>query len=333
MLDAMGWKDADWRRMQELRTLFLERRTGDSARGYWRTARDLELYDAFFAQRIGWKWDAVLHELARRGWQPPELPVCDFGCGTGIAARTFARTFGAPASGIELWDASGLARRFARERLTEEFSGLKVRALEHAPREASVLLISHVLNELDQTARAGVLELARRATVVMWVEAGDRETSRALCEVREDMRSAFRVIAPCPHQATCGALAGESDWCHHFARPPRSVFQDGDWTHFSHALRVDLRSLPYSFLVLDRRAAAESDLRPTRTRLIGRPRIEKGRALVHACRSSGTETLILPQRLDKRLFKSLSDCAGRVLEFDVESQNGRIERIEEARLT
>lgn len=38
---------------------------------YWTNKRELELYHATFAQRIGWKWRAVLDELRQYCWMLP----------------------------------------------------------------------------------------------------------------------------------------------------------------------------------------------------------------------------------------------------------------------
>jgi hypothetical protein len=60
---------------------------------YWDSVRTLELYDQTFAQRIGWKWDAVLDYLKRIRWNTNQGTTVDWGCGTGIAARLFARRY------------------------------------------------------------------------------------------------------------------------------------------------------------------------------------------------------------------------------------------------
>ncbi|MFO1053705.1 MAG: hypothetical protein U1F36_15935 [Planctomycetota bacterium] len=55
-------------RLERLRALFLDDERGAmSLADYWRDDGDLAAYDSVLAERIGWKWDAVLDECAARG--------------------------------------------------------------------------------------------------------------------------------------------------------------------------------------------------------------------------------------------------------------------------
>ena len=65
----MNWDSVDWPSLERLRTAFLNGTAGGP--DYWQTESDLASYDLTFAQRIGWKWDWVLDDLQRIGWQPP----------------------------------------------------------------------------------------------------------------------------------------------------------------------------------------------------------------------------------------------------------------------
>ena len=61
----MNWTALDWKTLDRLREGFL---SGSAAKGpYWKSRDDLAHYDATYAERIGWKWDAVLAELRARG--------------------------------------------------------------------------------------------------------------------------------------------------------------------------------------------------------------------------------------------------------------------------
>jgi SAM-dependent methyltransferase len=313
----MGWKDRDWERLGELRRGFLSERSSTEIggrRAYFDRERDLELYDAFFAQRIAWKWMAVLSELEQRSFTPPAGPVLDWGCGTGIATRTWLDRFGADVSDVGLrvglWDHSRAARGFAKERVLEAHPGVTVET--RAPDPAAppaVLLVSHVLSELSLEARAELIELARKCAVVVWVESGDRPTARALSVVRESLLGPLQIVAPCPHAAACGVLASgaETEWCHHFAKPPGIAFQSRDWAQFSERLGIDLRSLPYSFLA---RAKDVSPPAGDESRILGRPRMLKGHADVHVCDATGVHERTLLKRDGKELFKLLKDPAG-----------------------
>lgn len=301
----MEWSEIDWDALARLRMRFLEGSAG--AEDYWRSAHDLACYDLTFAQRIGWKWDFVLRELARRGWRPPAGALLDWGCGSGVAGRAFLDQFRPETvDRLLLWDRSPRAVEFAARRARERFPFLAVAPASAAPAQGDVLLLSHVLTELDSGQLSTLLETTvRPAASVLWVEPGTYEASRQLGRIRDDLRNAFHVVAPCPHREACPVFGpgNDSHWCHHFAPPPPAVFTDGNWARFAELAGVDLRSLPLSFLVLDKRPvpmpAAGS------VRVLGRPRVYKAHALLLGCGAEG----LFERRLSKRhlpsVFRSL----------------------------
>ena len=308
-------------RLRLLRGIFVsfEVREG-GAEPYWDSAEELALYDETFAQRIGWKWDAVLEELRRRGRMPGGATVLDWGCGTGIAARRVL----AASEGIErvfLHDHSRAAVELALERLHEEHP--RVEVLGRLPDEpVDVLLVSHVLDELDPAQTEGLLDLAGRSAAVLWVEPGSKRTSRRLGELRARLSASHDLLAPCTHQATCGALAGEELWCHFFARPPQAVYTEGKWAELGRELGIDLRALPYSFLALARRGSFSLD--GPSARLLARPRLTRGRAQFELCDVSGVQAADFLQRTDKKLFKALEDVAGEPWLFDATLEGRRV---------
>ncbi|MBI4663583.1 MAG: hypothetical protein HY735_32685 [Verrucomicrobia bacterium] len=166
--------------------------------------------------------------------------------------------------------------------------------LEHDP--IGTLLLSHVLTELPAAELDRLLTLAVSATAILWIEPGTHEASRALIAVRERLRASFQVVAPCTHQTICGMLAPESagHWCHHFAPSPPEVFTDGQWARFANLAGLDLRSLPLSFLVLDKRPPPA--LPPGTVRVIGNPRVYKAEALLLACDAGGVRERHLAKR-------------------------------------
>lgn len=314
----MNWESLDWEVLDRLRATFL---TDAKAAGpYWHTLTDLECYDLTYGERIGWKWDAVLRELRRRGWAPPAGgDMLDWGCGSGVAGRRVVDFFGAQNfSRLLVHDHSALAMDYAEHTAKQRFPALavgraSVRDLRgDAP--IGVLVVSHVLNELDDTARAELGELIARAQTVLWVEPGTHEVSRALVGWREQWRGTFHVVAPCTHQAVCGLLAPENarHWCHHFAAPPPEIFADSHWVRFGQRAGIDLRALPYSFLVLTR-SHDGTTADPNASRILGDPRIYKGYAKLFNCSAAGVEELTLQQRADKALFKSLKRARGPLL--------------------
>ncbi|MCU0786400.1 MAG: small ribosomal subunit Rsm22 family protein [Verrucomicrobia bacterium] len=319
----MNWSAIDWKALERMRAAFLGGTAGHA--DYWQSESDLASYDATFAQRIGWKWDYVLAELQRRGWQPAPGALMDWGCGSGIAHRAFLDHFGTTTIS-ELWllDRSALAMRFSERRAREKYGGLKIAAAPHPVPfpigwgesgqrlgEGNTLLISHVLTELTPEQVESLADFAASFTSVIWVEPGTYEASLTLIAVRERLRGQFNVVAPCTHQAQCGilALGNESHWCHHFATPPPEVFTDGNWAKFGELAGVDLRSLPLSFLVLDKRPVAS--MPSGATRVIGRPRLYKAHALVLGCEATGVTEKRLMKRHAPDFFRQLkrNECA------------------------
>jgi hypothetical protein len=100
------------------------------------------------------------------------------------------------------------------------------------------------------------------------------------------------------------AAGNERHWCHHFATSPPEIFADGDWTRFGKAAGIDLRSLPLSFLVLDRREPRP--LPADAMRIIGRPRLYKAHAQVFGCDASGVHDRKLAKRALPVVFRTLA---------------------------
>jgi hypothetical protein len=304
----------DWTALERLRAAFL----GDvSARvePYWKNHDTLAAYDATYAERIGWKWDALLRELAARSWTPPAGTVLvDWGCGSGIASRRVLDVFGpAHFSGLHLHDHAPEAVAFASARSRETYPALP---LLDSPgfRLATTpftLVVSHVLNELPPEARATLLDLAARAAAVLWVEPGTHADSRALAVVRDGFRTTHRLVAPCTHCEVCPlfAEANARDWCHFFAEPPPGVQNDASWVRFAHRAGIDLRSQAYSCLVLDRATTSALPPVPAGTqaaRVLGRPEVFKPYARLLACVADGLHFLELSKRTDPALVKRLA---------------------------
>lgn len=327
-------EDLDWAALDRLRDLFLASQPIRNA--YWRNERDLACYDATFGERIGWKWDAVLRALMAQTqgiWRPPCGPLLDFGCGSGIAGRRVLSAFGESAfSALYLHDKSRLAEDFAVNEARKLFPNFPV--LQGPPEaifdgdKPVTLLVSHVLNELNTPEARRLLALARRASAILWVEPGTSSASRQLIQVREALRGDFAILRPCPHGEACGLLAAarHADWCHHFAPPPMGLSMDPFWVRFARQAGIDLRSLPYSHLVLARRSSLPpgwSTDREGQQRVIGRPRTLKGYLELFSCGEGKVEQLTLQRRDQPELAEILVDTDQAILARWV-IQGGRI---------
>lgn len=288
-------------RIQRLRGLFVDETRGADALGdYWRSAADVAAYDAVLGARIGWKWDAALGECRDRGWlRADDATVLDFGCGSGIAARRFVHWFGARE--VILHDRSKMATEFAVEALR----ATNVRARggrDVADAAPDVLLVSHVLGELDENGERALRRLIDRSRRVVIVEPGSKVVARRLASLRDSLLGEWHVVAPCPHAARCPTLAGSDDWCHFFAPPPQEVFTDGDWVHTLRALGLDARSLPYSFLALSREPVTSA---PPPQRVLGRPRHGAHTTAVMVCEADGLRTVAVQKRTDAATWRAL----------------------------
>jgi SAM-dependent methyltransferase len=293
-------------RLARLRARFLD---ATEIRGpladYWLDDEDLAAYEAVFAARIGWKWDAVVDELAERGFARADADlVVDWGCGTGIAARRFAARFGA--GRIVCHDRSPRAAAFAVARAREALPAIPAEAVGTcAGLRPDLLLISHVLDELDARAEVELLELVERSARVVWVEPGSRALSRLLSAHRDRLRGTFRIVAPCPHQGPCSVLAAEDrqHWCHFFAKAPAEVFTDGTWVRLGRELGIDLRALPYAFVALARDRAA--DLPAAAARLLGRPDVGNKEARAWLCAADGLQAVRVFKGRDRTTHRAL----------------------------
>jgi hypothetical protein len=110
---------------------------------------------------------------------------------------------------------------------------------------------------------------------------------------------------------------------------------------FGQRAGIDLRSLPYCFLVLDKRPVAavydrrddgngpEGGHRPPLqlSRIIGEPRHYKGYAKIYNCDATGVNDLMLQKRDAPEIFKALKHAEGPQL-YRWTHANGRITQVE-----
>lgn len=305
----MSWSSLDWKALDRLRAGFLSGEPKPTP--YWEAVSDLEAYDLTYAERIGWKWDAVLSELARRQWRP-EAPLrtvtlLDWGCGSGVAGRRAIRFLGTEClREVRVWDHSARARAFALDRLRATFPGLPVREASGPTEAADVVVVSHVLNELTPDAEADVMSTVLRSQACLWVEPGTSVVARRLQQLRDRIRFSHTLVAPCPHQGVCGLLlpGHENDWCHHFAPPPPGVHADPDWVRFARLAGIDLRSLPYAFLVAQRTREATSG-ETGLARILGRPEALKPEIRARVCEADFVGEVHVPRRSAAALAKAI----------------------------
>lgn len=321
----MTWTELDWPALDRLRQRFLS--GSASSEPYWQSPADLASYDLTYGERIGWKWDHVLRELQLRGFRPRSRDVFDWGCGSGIASRRVIEFFGAENfDTLTVWDHSPLACDYAASTARAAFPALRVAeataSLLNSDTPIGLLVISHVLNELPPEALAALRALLPRAEAVLWVEPGTHDVSRQLGRFRDDLRATFRIVAPCTHELGCPMFAegNERHWCHFFAPPPSEIYADSNWVKFGQRAGIDLRSLPYAFIALEKSWEGRPPARnstvatdPTAqawSHIIGRPEHFKPYARWLDCSAAGLLDLELPKRADTALYKQLERTKG-----------------------
>lgn len=321
----MEFESLDWSVLDRLRAAFL---TGSAAVGpYWRDEKDLSQYDLTFGERIGWKWDALLSELRRRAWTPPSGLLLDWGCGSGVAGRRVVEAWSDAFPTVAVWDHSPVARAYATRRL--ETLGKTVAPWKPGD-PVGTLALSHVLTELDAKQENEVLRLIEAADTVLWIEPGTRDTGRALAKWRDRLKGDFHVIAPCTHREACPLFqpANDRHWCHFFAPPPRGIYADSNWVRFGQRAGIDLRSLPYSALVLSRTQPA-APLPQGTGRLLGRPSLSKAHLDWLHCDEAGLTEAKLAKRAVSALYKVWDKRPGLGLVAVSRSEDGRVSGAQE----
>ncbi|MEO7932204.1 MAG: small ribosomal subunit Rsm22 family protein [Chthoniobacterales bacterium] len=290
----------DWEILRQMRKGFLNAQNGLA--DYWKTPAHLGLYDQFFAERIGWKWDAVLADLTSRAFEPNSNHVVDWGCGTGVATRRVLAQYPS-ITHVTLWDRSPLALRFATESIRQKFPNISFVPWNPSSPPRAIYLLSHVLNELPESDLTPLISLlTSQAESILWVEPGTFAASRRLIAVREKLRSSFSLLAPCPHDGMCGLLVPENapHWCHHFTRPPGWAHHDPDFSAFVRELEIDMSTVPYSYLV-----CGKSPVNRPAEKVLGRPRFFKGHAKLLVCEPFVVTEKTVQKREDPAAFKAL----------------------------
>jgi hypothetical protein len=295
-------------KLKALRQAFLEAAGGLD--NYWHDEETLLGYELVLAQRIKWKWLPVIELVNERHPLPPSFThLWDWGCGSGIAARSILSFLCHSFDSVTLTDRSQHAVQFAMRKV-REISPLPV-TTEPCATKDTLFVTSHVLSELDEKGLERLFLEARQAGAVLWVESGRPFESKRLIALRQKfMDAGFVPLAPCPHHQNCGMAEPhhERDWCHFFAKPPCEVGQSAFWREMGKELGFDLRSLPVSFLYLMRRELVDPSLpgaASSRSIIIGRGRLYKGYASCLICRQDGVFEERIQRRDHKELYKKV----------------------------
>lgn len=241
--------------------------------------RDRADVAAYAAYRMPATFEAVRSALEALEAQVPlwaPASHVDVGGGTGAATWAAASVWPDLRTTVLDWaePALALGAELARHRLPETRwqrqvigDGLVI------PEDTDLVTVSYVLGELTEANRAAVVSEAARATTVVLIEPGTPEGYLRIREARDQLIAAgLRVVAPCPHSATCPIVAG-ADWCHFSARVNRSSLHR----------QVKGGSLPYEDEKFAYVAATRLDARPAASRVTRKPQLRKGQVLLDVC--------------------------------------------------
>ncbi|MFJ5638515.1 small ribosomal subunit Rsm22 family protein [Streptomyces sp. NPDC093223] len=263
---------------------------------------------AYAAYRMPATFQAVRAALAAfadavpQGWAP-ESHV-DVGGGTGAATWAVTDTWAGvrPVTVLD-WAEPALA-------LGREIAAASPELREAQWRRARIgaaltiestdlVTVSYVLNELDEAARAALVDAAATAAgSVVIVEAGTPAGYARIIEARERLVAAgLRVAAPCPHSAACPIVPG-ADWCHFSARVSRSSLHR----------QVKGGSLAYEDEKFSYVAATRLPAVPAPARVVRRPQIRKGQVLLDLCEPDGRLARTTVTKRHGDLYKAARDA-------------------------
>jgi ribosomal protein RSM22 (predicted rRNA methylase) len=267
---------------------------------------------AYAAYRMPATYAAVRSALAALPTLRP-LSLLDLGGGTGAAAWAATDVFPGLAEvtvldrfgpALELGRRLGSARPvLARARWQEWTYGPQ--DLPGAP--AELVTISYLLGELPARSRWDLVTTAARgAHAVVVVEPGTPAGHARVLGAREALLAVgMRIVAPCPHQASCPLAA--PDWCHFATRVNRSALHR----------RVKRASLGYedekfSYVAALASTAAGPAPIPARqpaSRVLRRPLQRKGVVQLRLCTPSGAVASEIVSKRQGERYRFARDLA------------------------
>ncbi|MGV9932727.1 small ribosomal subunit Rsm22 family protein [Streptomyces olivaceoviridis] len=244
--------------------------------------RDRADVAAYAAYRMPATFEAVHRALeAFAATVPDWTPGSHVDVGGGTGAATWAVTATWPGErGVTVLDWAEPALALGRE-IAAANPALKDARWQRARIGADLTLdatdlvtVSYVLNELAETDRAALVDVAAGAArTVVIVEAGTPAGYARVIEARDRLvRAGFRIAAPCPHSAACPIAPG-TDWCHFSARVGRSSLHR----------QVKGGSLAYEDEKFSYVAATRLPAEPAPARVVRRPQLRKGQVLLDLC--------------------------------------------------
>lgn len=146
------------------------------------------------------------------------------------------------------------------------------------PVKADLVIISYVLNELDETMRQNVVKQLFDAAnqMLLIVEPGTPVAYQSLKKIREQLIDlGGYVVAPCTHNNKCGLE--ENDWCHFTTRIARSQIHK----------QLKSGDVPYEDEKFSYLAVVKKPVKQANYRILRHPFFEKGKVTMRLCSKEG----------------------------------------------
>lgn len=164
-----------------------------------------------------------------------------------------------------------------------------------AARPSDLVTAAYMLNELEEEARATVINLLWSLTkdIFVIVEPGTPAGWQRILSVRTQLINAGAyIIAPCPHHEACPLI--EPDWCHFSQRVARSRLH-----RQAKNAEIGWEDEKYSYLAVSRTPGVQ-----VQARVLGTPRGRSGLVQLKLCKQDGTAKEQTISKRDGELFKT-----------------------------
>ena len=227
----------------------------------------------------------------RPDFSPTSLLDC--GAGPGTATWAAAQAFDTLTS-FALVDANPALRNLALDLAKDSYrlkaidytlgdAGTKMKLAE----PADLVIVSYVINELDDAKRRQLIDLAWSKTLdtLVIIEPGTPAGWQRILDARGQLIAQdAHVIAPCPHDRACPL--NPPDWCHFTQRLQRSR------AHMAlKGAELPYEDEKYSYVALSRRSAP---VRPAR--VLTQPDVSKVAVTAKLCTADGVIASVTPKR-------------------------------------
>ena len=170
---------------------------------------------------------------------------------------------------------------------------MKDSIMETIKEKADIIVVSYMLNELDETNRLKLVENLWNQTnqILLIVDPGTPKDFKNMMQIKRFLvNKGARVIAPCANERECSLPS--NDWCHFLCRVERTKWQKD----------IKMATVPYEDEKFTYLAFSKEDIGRTKNRVI-RPSINKTNFIqVKLCEENKVSEKIYTRK-DKEMYK------------------------------